>query len=775
MSDTSFIDQKTVIEAPWLNDVNVTVYHRQLPSGHHLPTSEALAEDTGASLIGWKQDGMGAVARAVQDKARERVSIKDFGGVGDGVADDTAAVSAAVTYCLASGTWLFWNAIYLTTASIPNLHSVRHYGPGAIKRSGGLYYWDVADRDTVNIVYCASAGLDANDGIGPSQPMSVVAVKSYLENLGSRTLRGRWRVQFAAGTYTRGISSNKLPPFARYLELRGTSQSIQAWATAQAVAFGELRLAKSGAMLYRCVAPGTTGTTEPGARSTTVTDGTVIWSYIGGWLPWVTGEAIAGGDYRKNSGKVYVAKSSGTTGATGPTHSTGAVSDGAVSWAYVGLELAVPTLEGTTVFDGSLNPPAWSAGKSVQIGDARYNGTRCYRSRTAANTGATAPTHSSGAASDGSVTWEYIGERDTGVPLRGVDINPCPRLNVLYMKFHGFQNAADANAGGVILDGPTEQLLQYTVAGNCNMGAYHHGGASIYHQNTVYDACDTGIFAIYHIGATIGGPSQAQTTFIKNCNNGVYLSRESVAHIDYCVIDACRNDGVFASIMSRFRGVSSHFLRNNTAVYAIGASEWGDTPGSDCSFYLQTADANATKQRLDAFSRWADGSGFEHQYGGGELRYDWSWTLVTSTATAGDIATDVIVSEFKRLPAAWALDTSKKIRVVVRGALSGTAGTKSLKVALGTENLGGTGSIAAGTVGAFVMEVTAVPTGINTWSTSLLFETSSLRSIAHYTGLTAYVIDANGVDYNNKIRLYRNFAAAGDAVTINSVEVFITG
>lgn len=55
-----------------------------------------LAASTGASLVGFQQSGTGAVARTMQDKARERVSVKDFGAVGDGVANDTDEIRRAM-------------------------------------------------------------------------------------------------------------------------------------------------------------------------------------------------------------------------------------------------------------------------------------------------------------------------------------------------------------------------------------------------------------------------------------------------------------------------------------------------------------------------------------------------------------------------------------------------------------------------------------------------------------------------------------------------------
>lgn len=59
--------------------------------------------------------GTGAVATTVQTKLRETVSVKDFGAVGDGLADDTAAIQAAINATKSAGALLFPPGSYKVT------------------------------------------------------------------------------------------------------------------------------------------------------------------------------------------------------------------------------------------------------------------------------------------------------------------------------------------------------------------------------------------------------------------------------------------------------------------------------------------------------------------------------------------------------------------------------------------------------------------------------------------------------------------------------------
>jgi hypothetical protein len=70
-----------------------------------------------ASIVIYDPAGTGAVQTTVQAKLRETVSVKDFGAVGDGATDDTAAIQDAIdasySVYIPSGTYKVTSTIYL--------------------------------------------------------------------------------------------------------------------------------------------------------------------------------------------------------------------------------------------------------------------------------------------------------------------------------------------------------------------------------------------------------------------------------------------------------------------------------------------------------------------------------------------------------------------------------------------------------------------------------------------------------------------------------------
>lgn len=92
-----------------------------------------LGSAIGSALVGFLQSGSGAVKRPAQDKMREVFSVKDFGAEGDGVADDTAEIQAAVDALGDDGELLFPPGTYKITAPInfTNLDNIKISGYGA--------------------------------------------------------------------------------------------------------------------------------------------------------------------------------------------------------------------------------------------------------------------------------------------------------------------------------------------------------------------------------------------------------------------------------------------------------------------------------------------------------------------------------------------------------------------------------------------------------------------------------------------------------------------
>jgi len=107
------------------SDYSIRVMNRNGSVVYSAPTpterySDAVITSINASEVEYDPAGLNAVATTVQAKLRETVSVKDFGAVGDGVTDDTAAFNAAI----ATGKRVFVPAGTYSVADIAVVNSL---------------------------------------------------------------------------------------------------------------------------------------------------------------------------------------------------------------------------------------------------------------------------------------------------------------------------------------------------------------------------------------------------------------------------------------------------------------------------------------------------------------------------------------------------------------------------------------------------------------------------------------------------------------------------
>jgi len=104
-------------------------------SRDNVDTLDNLPGPGGSALVGFVQSGSGAIARTMQDKARDIVSVKDFGATGDSSTDDTTNFNAAIAACKLSGAALYVpDGTYKITSSLTTITGqFTMYGDGPFK------------------------------------------------------------------------------------------------------------------------------------------------------------------------------------------------------------------------------------------------------------------------------------------------------------------------------------------------------------------------------------------------------------------------------------------------------------------------------------------------------------------------------------------------------------------------------------------------------------------------------------------------------------------
>jgi polygalacturonase len=143
-----------------------------------------LADDDGSDWIGFESAGSGAVAISAQDKMRQFVSVKDFGAVGDGVTNDTTAITNALAYLSSvdGGVLLFGRGeTYLLTEEMSVTNSVE------IELNGS----------TLNFACVGAKRLLAVDGSNVQVRNGTIS-----NTVGSTGFEGTYQTPIVVGQYT---------------------------------------------------------------------------------------------------------------------------------------------------------------------------------------------------------------------------------------------------------------------------------------------------------------------------------------------------------------------------------------------------------------------------------------------------------------------------------------------------------------------------------------------------------------------------------------------
>ena len=151
------------------------------------------------------------------------VSVRQYGAVGDGTTDDTAAIQAAINAAGSYGFVDFEAGTYLVTSALSSWLNVRKTGPGVLT-DGSLqqYVTPRYDGDLYVIHVDGDNGSDLADGMFPHSAFKTLArLREAFEKMDQEQVqRGRVIVRLS-GTITGGMRFQNLPVTKHFIRFEG--------------------------------------------------------------------------------------------------------------------------------------------------------------------------------------------------------------------------------------------------------------------------------------------------------------------------------------------------------------------------------------------------------------------------------------------------------------------------------------------------------------------------------------------------------------------------
>lgn len=358
---------------------------------------------------------------------------------------------------------------------------------------------------------------------------------------------------------------------------------------------------------------------------------------------------------------------------------------------------------------------------------------------------------------NGSPVTEIIYDSAAGNHM-GMWFEAGQNIHIRNLRFRGFK--VGFNGYGVGAKGLCDFNVTDCEAVDCDTGFAHINNVTGSFTRCKATGCQNGFRAQYQTSTTW------QYCVAQGNVRGYFLSRNSVAHLDYSEAIDSSLHGCFIDMAARCQIMESHFKRNGVGVQVEGAGEWGD---DNSKFYIGTADANAV-----TFIHYGVGreTRTHSQTGVNEWRKHANTAVRSFAQSAG--AQQTIDEDWRAgLKAGYFGDSTKRIRIKVWGRATVASGRVRIGYYLKntTSNtstyLLGSDMVTVGT-GSFVSELTIVPESFTQQRLSLM--TTDQAGARFVLGASA--LDASGP---LQVQTVVAFNATGNSAEIHGYEVYISG